>query len=104
MVHRSIVPDSPVIVIFAETADYERTHQDVRTEDGIDYGDLPMYVDFPYLVRNIRVNLAAVMNLAMAPADTPACRPSRGKPADYFFFRLSPRTAHRMNGIRRRTS
>ena len=48
--------------------DYERTHQDVRTEDGIDYGDLPMYVDFPYLVRNIRVNLAAVMNLAMAPA------------------------------------
>ena len=48
--------------------DYERTHQDVRTEDGIDYGDLPAYVDFPYLVRNIRVNLAAVMNLAMAPA------------------------------------
>ena len=48
--------------------DYERTHQDVRTEDGVDYGDLPAYVDFPYLVRNIRVNLAAVMNLAMAPA------------------------------------
>ena len=48
--------------------DYERTHQDVRTEDGIDYGDLPSYVDFPYLVRNIRINLAAVMNLAMAPA------------------------------------
>ena len=48
--------------------DYERTHQDVRTEDGVDYGDLPMYMDFPYLVRNIRVNLAAVMNLAMAPA------------------------------------
>ena len=48
--------------------DYERTHQDVRTENGVDYGDLPMYVDFPYLVRNIRVNLAAVMNLAMAPA------------------------------------
>ena len=48
--------------------DYERTHQDVRTENGIDYGDLPDYVDFPYLVRNIRVNLAAVMNLAQAPA------------------------------------
>ena len=48
--------------------DYERTHQDVRTEDGIDYGDLPIFVDFPYLVRNIRVNLAAVMNLSMAPA------------------------------------
>ncbi len=48
--------------------DYERTHQDVRTENGIDYGDLPSYIDFDYLVRNIRVNLAAVMNLAMAPA------------------------------------
>ncbi|MCR4859200.1 MAG: M28 family metallopeptidase [Bacteroidales bacterium] len=48
--------------------DYERTHQNVRTEDGVDYGDLPDYIDFGYLVRNIRVNLATVMNLAMAPA------------------------------------
>ena len=47
--------------------DYERTHQDVRTEDGVDYGDLTSYVDFPYLVRNIRINLAAVMSLAKAP-------------------------------------
>lgn len=47
--------------------DYERTHQDVRTEDGVDYGDLPSYVDFPYLVRNIRINLATVMSLASAP-------------------------------------
>ena len=48
--------------------DYERTHQDVRTENGVDYGDLASYVDFPYLVRNIKVNLAAVMSLADAPA------------------------------------
>ena len=48
--------------------DYERTHQDVRTENGIDYGDLARYVDFNYLVRNIRINLATVMNLAQAPA------------------------------------
>lgn len=51
--------------------DYERTHQDVRTENGTDYGDLAKYVDFPYLVRNIKVNLAAVMSLVQAPA-TPA--------------------------------
>lgn len=50
--------------------DYERTHQDVVAKDGIDYGDLPSYLDYPYLVRNIQVNLSAVMNLAMAP-DTP---------------------------------
>lgn len=48
--------------------DYERTHQDVLTKEGIEYGDLAKYVDFPYLARNIQVNLAAVMNLAMAPA------------------------------------
>ncbi len=51
--------------------DYERTHQDVRSENGVDYGDMPEYVDFPYLLRNIKVNLAAVLNLAMAP-DRPA--------------------------------
>ena len=48
--------------------DYERTHQDVLTRDGVAYGDLPSYMDFPYLTRNVRVNLAAVMNLALAPA------------------------------------
>jgi hypothetical protein len=47
--------------------DYERTHQDVRTEDGTDYGDLASYVDFPYLVRNIKINIASVMSLAKAP-------------------------------------
>ena len=47
---------------------YDRTHQDVRTEGGIDYGDLPSGVDIPSLTRNIRINLAAVMRLAQAPA------------------------------------
>lgn len=54
--------------------DYERTHQDVRTENGVDYGDLPSYMDFGYLVRNIRINLAAVMNLAQAPATPTGAR------------------------------
>ena len=47
---------------------YDRTHQDVRTEDGVDYGDLITGVDIPSLTRNIRINLATVMNLAQAPA------------------------------------
>ena len=57
--------------------DYERTHQDIRTENGIDYGDLATYVDFPYLVRNIRINLATVMSLAKAPE-----RPTRARIAN----------------------
>lgn len=47
---------------------YDRTHQNVREEDGIAYGDLISGVDIPYLQRNIQVNLASVMNLAQAPA------------------------------------
>lgn len=47
---------------------YDRTHQYVRTEDGIAYGDLPSGIDFAYLVRNIRINVAVVMNLAQAPS------------------------------------
>ena len=46
---------------------YDRTHQDIRTENGIDYGDMISGVDIPYLARNIRINLATVMNLAQAP-------------------------------------
>ena len=46
---------------------YDRTHQDVRSEGGIDYGDLLSGVDIPSLSRNIRINLATVMNLAQAP-------------------------------------
>ena len=47
---------------------YDRTHQDVRTENGIDYGDLLSGVDIPSLTRNIRINLATAMSLAQAPA------------------------------------
>ena len=50
---------------------YDRTHQDVRTENGIDFGDLITGVDIPSLTRNVRINLASVMNLAQAP-DRPA--------------------------------
>ncbi len=47
---------------------YDRTHQDVRTENGIDYGDMLSGVDIPSLTRNIRINLATAMRLAQAPA------------------------------------
>lgn len=46
---------------------YDRTHQVVREEDGIAYGDMPSGVCIPYLAKNIKVNLASIMNLADAP-------------------------------------
>jgi len=43
-------------------------HQDVRKENGIQYGDLPEFVDYEYLRKNTGVNLANLANLAKAPA------------------------------------
>ncbi len=47
---------------------YTRQHQDVRTENGINYGDLPQHIDFEYLRKNTAMNLANLANLAKAPA------------------------------------
>jgi hypothetical protein len=43
-------------------------HQNVRTEGGKVYGDLPEFVDFPYVADVTRVNLAGLATLAWAPA------------------------------------
>jgi len=48
--------------------DYQRQHQNVRTEGGIEYGDLPKFVDFDYVARVARLNAATLASLAAAPA------------------------------------
>src|SRR5665647_2877083 len=47
---------------------FNRQHQDVRQEKGIQYGDLAEYIDFEYLRKNTAFNLANLANLAKAPA------------------------------------
>jgi len=46
---------------------YTRQHQDVRTENGIHYGDVPDHIDFEYLGKNAALNLCNLANLAKAP-------------------------------------
>lgn len=46
---------------------YTRQHQDVRTENGIAYGDLPEHIDFEYLRKNTALNLCNLANLAKSP-------------------------------------
>ncbi len=48
--------------------DYTHQHQNVRTENGVRYGDLPEFVDFKYVAQVARVNCAALAELALAPA------------------------------------
>jgi hypothetical protein len=42
-------------------------HQDVRMENGIQYGDLLEFVDFEYLRKNTALNLVNLSNLAKSP-------------------------------------
>jgi hypothetical protein len=46
---------------------YFHQHQDVRVENGIQYGDLPQFIDFEYLRKNTALNLCNLANLAKAP-------------------------------------
>ena len=54
---------------FTEVAEnYARQHQDVREEEGVQYGDLPEHVDADYLAGVARLNAAVLGHLANAPA------------------------------------
>jgi hypothetical protein len=46
---------------------FAHEHQDVRTEDGVEYGDLVKFCDFHYIARVTRVNAAVLWSLAQAP-------------------------------------
>jgi hypothetical protein len=46
---------------------YTQQHQDIRTEDGIEYGDVLEHVDFDYAAKLTAVNAVALASLAEAP-------------------------------------
>lgn len=48
--------------------DFHHQHQDVRTENGIEYGDVLKFVDFDYVANVARLNAATLAALATAPA------------------------------------
>lgn len=43
---------------------YLHQHENVRVEDGVEYGDLPKFMDFEYLRKTTAVNLSVLANLA----------------------------------------
>jgi hypothetical protein len=48
--------------------DFHHQHEDPRTEGGIEYGDLPKFVDFEYVANVARLNAVTLASLASAPA------------------------------------
>ncbi|KAK4889043.1 hypothetical protein LTR27_012159 [Elasticomyces elasticus] len=58
----------PAVRMTEAVEDFAHEHQDVRVQDGIQYGDLPEFVDFEYTSRVAKVNLASMWSAANAPA------------------------------------
>ena len=80
--HTSFNEQGYAAVRFTEyREDYNHQHQNVRTENGIEYGDLPRFVNFDYVANVARVNAATLASLASAPAPPPrsVCKPSSWK-------------------------
>ena len=48
--------------------DFRHQHQNVRIENGVQFGDLPEFIDFAYTADVTRVNAAALASLALGPA------------------------------------
>jgi hypothetical protein len=58
----------PALRFTEPNEDYHHQHQNVRTEGGVQYGDLLRFVDFNFIAQVARVNAASLASLALAPA------------------------------------
>lgn len=57
----------PGVRIMETHENYNRQHQDIRTENGIEYGDVIEGVDFDYAAKLTALNAATLANMASAP-------------------------------------
>jgi hypothetical protein len=57
----------PAVRFSVAVENYNWQHQDLRTENGVEYGDTIERMDFPYLRRVTQLNVAALAALARAP-------------------------------------
>ena len=57
----------PAVRLSVAVENYNWQHQDLRTENGIKYGDTIEKMDFPYLEKVTKLNVAALAAIASAP-------------------------------------
>jgi hypothetical protein len=57
----------PAVRMSVAVENYNWQHQDLRTENGVEYGDTIDKMDFPYLAKVTKLNVAALAALASAP-------------------------------------
>ena len=66
--HSSFSAEGFPAVRFTEWREnFNHQHQNVRTEGGVEYGDLIRFDDFEYMARVARLNAATLATLASAP-------------------------------------
>jgi hypothetical protein len=58
----------PAVRLTVAVENYNWQHQDVRVEKGVHYGDTVDHMDFPYLAKIARLNVAALAAIASAPS------------------------------------
>lgn len=58
----------PAIRFTVAVENYNWQHQDLRTEEGVEYGDTPDKMDFAYLAKVTQLNIRALDALARSPA------------------------------------
>jgi Zn-dependent M28 family amino/carboxypeptidase len=57
----------PAVRFSVSVENYNHQHQDLRVENGVEYGDTIDKMDFPYFTKIVRLNVAALAALASAP-------------------------------------
>jgi hypothetical protein len=63
--HTSFVNNGfPSVRLTEYYENYDHQHQDIRIENGKQYGDLPEFIDFKYLKKNVAANIAVLASLA----------------------------------------
>ncbi len=58
----------PAIRFVEPNENFTHQHQNVRIKNGVQYGDLPQFMDWNYLARATQANVAVLASLALGPA------------------------------------
>ncbi|HEX2203765.1 MAG TPA: M28 family metallopeptidase [Longimicrobium sp.] len=89
----------PAVRLMETNENYNRQHQDLRTENGIAYGDVVEGVDFPYAAKMTALNAAVLASVAAAPA-APDSATITGAVSPHTTLRWKPVAAADLAGYR----
>jgi hypothetical protein len=90
----------PAVRFTEPREDYTHEHEDVRTENGVSYGDVPDDIDYVYVTNVARLNGAVLAELARAPAPPRAAEIEIARPENSTTLRWAPSPEAGLAGYR----